>query len=318
MGAIDAWVARGASEDATVRAAARALDALAWRVVHAASRSSSLAAGAVVGAVVSAVAPRAASVPGLRLDDPGAALALAPADAVEAPSSTFGLEAASPTPEVVMTDDSASTSAGAVLEDAAPAPAAADNSESDDEETLEVMRARVQLRQDEASSDDDSDDEDQDSFQAIAPDAEAEDVEEALQNAESEELAVSASELAVLERYLAEAVREDIFRPGLRDACSAHCASRVWRINKGVELETGDQAALLSVLEAKGVDVNGLDPVRGGARYNFLRRPSLRDFVAAIDRPTPSYPRRPRMQRGSTPSATRSGPPRNTPSTTRT
>ena len=33
--------------------------------------------------------------------------------------------------------------------------------------------------------------------------------------------------------------------------------------------------------------MNGLDPVRGGARYNFLRRPSLRDFVAAIDRPTP-------------------------------
>ena len=318
LGAINAWVALGASQDATARAAARALDELVWRVVHTASRSLSLAAGAVVGAVVSAVAPRAASVPGLRLDDPGAALALAPADAVEAPSSTFGLEAASPTPEVVMADASASTSGGAALEDVAPAPAAADGSESDDEETLEVMRARVQLRQDEASSDDDSDDEDQDSFQAIAPDAEAEDVEEALQNAESEELAVSASELAVLERYLAEAVREDIFRPGLRDACSAHCASRVWRINKGVELETGDQAALLSVLEAKGVDVNGLDPVRGGARYNFLRRPSLRDFVAAIDRPTPSYPRRPRMQRGSTPSATRSGPPRNTPSTTRT
>ena len=313
-GAINAWVALGASEDATARAAARALDALVWRVVHAASRSLSLA----TGVAVAAVARGAASAPGLQLANTGVARALAPADAVEAPSSTFGLEAASPTPEVVMTDDSASTSAGAALEDAAPAPAAADNSESDDEETLEVMRARVQLRQDEASSDDDSDDEDQDSFQAIAPDAEAEDVEEALQNAESEELAVSASELAVLERYLAEAVREDIFRPGLRDACSAHCASRVWRINKGVELETGDQAALLSVLEAKGVDVNGLDPVRGGARYNFLRRPSLRDFVAAIDRPTPSYPRRPRMQRGSTPSATRSGPPRNTPSTTRT
>ena len=287
-----------------------------WRVVHAAARSSSLAAGAVVAAV----ARGAASVPVLRLDaDAGVvARALAPAVAAEPVSSTFSLKAVSPTPEVVMADAPASTSAGAALEDVAPAPAAADDSESDDEETLEVMRARVQLRQDEASSDDDSDDEDQDSFQAIAPDAEAEDVEEALQNAESEELAVSASELAVLERYLAEAVREDIFRPGLRDACSAHCASRVWRINKGVELETGDQAALLSVLEAKGVDVNGLDPVRGGARYNFLRRPSLRDFVAAIDRPTPSYPRRPRMQRGSTPSATRSGPPRNTPSTTRT
>ena len=48
LGAIDAWVALGASEDATARAAARALDALVWRVVHAASRSKSLAAGAVV------------------------------------------------------------------------------------------------------------------------------------------------------------------------------------------------------------------------------------------------------------------------------
>ena len=313
-GAINAWVALGASEDATARAAARALDELVWRVVHTASRSLSLA----TGAVVSAVAPRAASAPGLQLANTGVARALAPAVAVEAPSSTFGLEAASPTPEVVMADASASTSGGAALEDVAPAPAAADGYESDGSLTLDQLRERARLRQDAASSDDDSDDEDQDSFQAIAPDADGEDVEEALQNAESEELAVSASDLAALERYLAEAVREDIFRPGLRDACSAHCASRAWRISSGVTMETGDQAALLAVLKAKGVDVEGLDPVRGGARYNFSRRPSLRDFVAAIDRPTPSYPRRPKMQYGSTPSATRSGPPRNTPSTTRT
>ena len=291
-GAIDAWIALGASEDATARAAARALDALVWRVVHAASRSKSLAAGAVVAAV----ARGAASAPVLRLDaDASVASALAPADAVEAPSSTFGLEAASPTPEVVMADASASTSGGAALEDVAPAPAAADGSESDDEETLEVevMRARVQLRQDESSSDDESDGEDQDSFEAIAPHADAEDVEDALEVAESEELAASI-DLATVRRWLDEAVPERIFIPGLKDACSAHCASRVWRINKGVETEMGDQAALLSVLDANGVDVQGLDPVRGGARYNFLRRPSLRDFVAAIDRPTPSYPRRPR------------------------
>ena len=231
--------------------------------MHAASRSSSLAAGAVVAAV----ARGAASAPGLQLANTGVARALAPADAVEAPSSTFGLEATLPTPEIVMTDASASTSAGAALEGVAPAPAA---------------------------------------------------VEEALQNAESEEVAATSSHLATLQRYLAEAVREDIFRPGLRDACSAHCASRAWRISSGVTMETGDQAALLAVLKAKGVDVEGLDPVRGGARYNFSRRPSLRDFVAAIDRPTPSYPRRPRIQRDSTLSTTRSGPPRNTPSTTRT
>ena len=314
LGAINAWVALGASQDATARAAARALDELVWRVVHTASRSLSLAAGAVVSAVVSAVAPRAASAPGLQLANTGVALALAPADAVEAPSSTFGFETVSPTPEVVMADASASTSGGAALEDVAPAPAAADGYESDGSLTLDQLRER--LRQDAASSDDDSDDEDQDSFQAIAPDAEAEDVEEALDAAESEEGAASI-DLAAVHRWL-ETVPERIFIPGLKDACSAHCASRVWRINKGVETEMGDQAALLSVLDANGVDVQGLDPVRGGARYNFLRRPSLRDFVAAIDRPTPSYPRRPRMQRGSTPSATRSGPPRNTPSTTRT
>ena len=504
LGAINAWVALGASEDATARAAARALDALVWRVVRAASRSLSLTSGAVVAAV----ARGAASAPVLRLDaDAGVvARALAPAVAVEAPSSTFGLEAASPTPEVVMADASASTSGGAALEDVAPAPAAADGYESDGSLTLDQLRERARLRQDAASSDDDSDDEDQDSFQAIAPDAEdvedalevaestgaasidlatvrrwldeavperifipglkdacsahckaryvalpplgkllfhvrlrrvtfvgainawvalgaSEDataraaaraldslmwhvvhaasrssslaagavvadvargaasapvlrldadasvasalapadaveapsptfgleaalptpeivmtdasastsagaalegvapapaaVEEALQNAESEEVAATSSHLATLQRYLAEAVREDIFRPGLRDACSAHCASRAWRISSGVTMETGDQAALLAVLKAKGVDVEGLDPVRGGARYNFSRRPSLRDFVAAIDRPTPSYPRRPKMQHGSTPSATTSGPPRNTPSTTR-
>ena len=96
-----------------------------------------------------------------------------------------------------------------------------------------------------SSSSESSDDEDQDSFQAIAPDADGEDVEEALDAAESEELAVSASELAVLERYLAEAVPERIFIPGLKDACSAHCASRVWRINQGVVTEIGDQVALL-------------------------------------------------------------------------
>ena len=309
-GAIDAWIALGASEDATARAAARALDALVWRVVHAASRSLSLA----TGVAVAAVARGAASAPGLQLANTGVARALAPADAVEAPSSTFGFETVSPTPEVVMADASASTSGGAALEDVAPAPAAADGYESDGSLTLDQLRER--LRQDAASSDDDSDDEDQDSFQAIAPDAEAEDVEEALDAAESEEGAASI-DLAAVHRWL-ETVPERIFIPGLKDACSAHCASRVWRINKGVETEMGDQAALLSVLEAKGVDVNGLDPVRGGARYNFLRRPSLRDFVAAIDRPTPSYPRRPKMWSGSRPSATRSGPPRNTPSTTRT
>ena len=268
LGAINAWVALGASEDATARAAARALDALVWRVVHTASRSLSLAAGAVVAAV----ARGAASVPALRIADTGAAFALAPADAVEPPSSTSSLKAVSPTPEVVMADASASTSGGAALEDVAPAPAAADNSESDDEETLEVMRARVQLRQDESSSDD-SDDEDQDSFQAIAPDADGEDVEEALDDAESEEVAVSASELAVLERFLAEAVPVDLFRSGLRDACSAHCKAkyepRHMRITNGIQLEIGDPAALRAVLHANGVNVQGLDLVRGGARYDF-------------------------------------------------
>ena len=225
VGAIDAWIALGASEDATARAAARALDSLVWRVVHAASRSKSLAAGAVVAAV----ARGAASAPVLQLANTGVARALAPAVAVEAPSSTFGLEAASPTPEVVMADASASTSGGAALEDVAPAPAA-DCSESDDEETLEVMRARVQLRQDESSSDDDSDDEDQDSFQAIAPDADGEDVEEALQNAESEELAVSASDLAALERYLAaEVADQETFHAGLKAACAVNTAvNTVW------------------------------------------------------------------------------------------
>ena len=125
-------------------------------------------------------------------------------------------------------------------------------------------------------------------------DADAEDVEDALDAAESEEVAATSSHLATVRRYLDEAVPERIFIPGLRDACSAHLKPRHMRITNGTWMETGDQAALLSVLKAKGVDVEGLDPVRGGARYNFLRRPSLRDFVAAIDRPTPSYPRRPR------------------------
>ena len=220
LGAINAWVALGASEDATARAAARALDSLVWRVVHTASRSKSLAAGAVVAAV----ARGAASAPGLRLAvaDTGVALALAPADAVEAPSSTFGLEATLPTPEIVMTDASASTSAGAALEGVAPAPAA---------------------------------------------------VEEALQNAESEEVAATSSHLATLQRYLAEAVREDIFRPGLKNACSALCKAkyepRHMRITNGIQLEIGDPAALRAVLHANGVNVQGLDLVRGGARYDF-------------------------------------------------
>ena len=238
LGAVDAWVSLGASEDSTARAAARALDERMWRVVHAASRSLSLAAGAV-----------------------------------EAPSSTFGLEAASPTPEVVMADASASTSGGAALEDVAPAPAAADDSESDGSLTLDQLGGRARPRQDAASSDDDSDDEDQDSFQAIAPDADAEDVEEALDDAESEEVAVSASELAVLERFLAEAVPVDLFRSGLRDACSAHCKAkyepRHMRITNGIQLEIGDPAALRAVLHANGVNVQGLDLVRGGARYDF-------------------------------------------------
>ena len=297
LGAINAWVALGASEDATARAAARALDALVWRVVRAASRSLSLAAGAVVGAV----ARGAASAPGLRLAvaDTGVALALAPAGVALAlapvaavAAEPISSEAVSTTTEVVMTDASASTAAGAALEGVVPASAAADDSESDDEETLEVMRARVQLRQDESSSDDESDGEDQDSFEAIAPHADAEDVEDALEVAESEELAASI-DLAAVHRWL-ETVPERIFIPGLRDACSAHLKPRHMRITNGTWMETGDQAALLSVLDANGVDVQGLDPVRGGARYNFLRRPSLRDFVAAIDRPTPSYPRRPR------------------------
>ena len=176
VGAIEAWIALGASDDATARAAARALDERVWRVVHAASRSSSLTSGAVVGAVVSAVAPRAASVPGLQLAaDAGVARALATAVAVEPVSSTFSLKAVSPSPEVVMTDASASTSGGAALEGVVPASAAADDSESDDEETLDRMKARALLPQDAASSDE-SDGKDQDSFEAIAPHADAEDV----------------------------------------------------------------------------------------------------------------------------------------------
>ena len=271
LGAINAWVALGASEDATARAAARALDALVWRVVRAASRSLSLTSGAVVAAV----ARGAASAPVLRLDaDAGVvARALAPAVAAEPVSSTFSLKAVSPTPEVDMADASASTAAGAALEGVAPAPVAADGYESDASLTRVVMRERALLRQDAASSDDDSDDEDQDSFQAIAPDADAEDVEEALDDAESEEVAVSASELAVLERFLAEAVPVDLFRSGLRDACSAHCKAkyepRHMRITNGIQLEIGDPAALRAVLHANGVNVQGLDLVRGGARYDF-------------------------------------------------
>ena len=214
-GAINAWVALGASEDATARAAARALDSLVWRVVHAAARSSSLAAGAVVAAV----ARGAASVPVLRLDaDAGVvARALAPAVAAEPVSSTFSLKAVSPTPEVVMADAPDSTSAGAALEDVAPAPAAADDSESDDEETLEVMRARVQLRQDDSSSDDDSDGADPHPLEAIAPDADAEDVEEALDAVESEEVAATSSHLAIVEQWLAAEVTDpETFHAGLK------------------------------------------------------------------------------------------------------
>ena len=274
LGAIDAWIALGASEDATARAAARALDSLVWRVVHAASRSKSLAAGAVVAAV----ARGAASAPVLQLANTGVARALAPAVAVEAPSSTFGLEAASPTPEVVMADASASTSGGAALEDVAPAPAAADGSESDDEETLEVMRARVQLRQDESSSDDESDGADPHSFQAIASDAE--DVEEALDAVESEELAVSASHLAIVEQWLAAEVTDpETFHAGLKAACAVNTAvNTVWFARSQRNLGYPDGYTLRAIFDTEDPSI-----INELSREDFLAR--VNDMKRALDLP---------------------------------
>ncbi len=275
LGAINAWIALGASEDATARAAARALDSLAGRVVHAGSRSLSLAAGAVVGAV----ARGAASVPVLRLADADASVtrALAPADAVAAEpvSSTFSLKAVSPPPDIVMTDASASTSAGAALEDVAPAPAAADGYESDGSLTLDQLRERARLRQDAASSDDDSDDEDQDSFQAIAPDADAEDVEEALDAAEStgalqtaESTGAASIYLATVQRYLAEAVPERIFRPGIKDACSALCKTNyVWFASSQRMLRYPEGYTLLAIFDTE--DPSSINAI---PREEFLAR----------------------------------------------
>ena len=126
----------------------------------------------------------------------------------------------------------------------------------------------------------------------------------------------------------------------------AKFATRHGKVKLAIQLKTGDPAALRTVLDANGVDVEGLDLVRGSARTRDFSRPAqiyflrlaplrssrdatgarprydaidastsyeLQDPVSrslmsvvpqtstsiterlAIDHPTPSYPRRPRM-----------------------
>jgi hypothetical protein len=54
----------------------------------------------------------------------------------------------------------------------------------------------------------------------------------------------------------------------------AKFATRHGKVKLGIQLKKGDPAALLTVLDANGVDVKGLDLVRGGARTRYFSQPA--------------------------------------------
>ena len=54
----------------------------------------------------------------------------------------------------------------------------------------------------------------------------------------------------------------------------AKFATRHGQVKLGIQLKTGDPAALRTVLDANGVDVEGLDLVRGSARTRDFSRPA--------------------------------------------
>ena len=59
----------------------------------------------------------------------------------------------------------------------------------------------------------------------------------------------------------------------------AKFATRHGKVKLAIQLKTGDPAALLTVLGANGVDVKGLDLVRGGARTRDFSRPAQIYFL---------------------------------------